>query len=529
MATSTDLRSAIEEVQQSLPADQVQDEAAVGAYEPGAFDRLARRVGALPWWVISATVHAVVFLLIALLAVAAPPPSTDEVVIATEVVKQKPPEFDQAKPRDIFKNTKDVQADTQVEQPVVTHEPMEQSDHFETDNNMDKRSSRGSEDAISDIPLGGTGTVGSIGVGGGGLAGVFGYRDGGGRKKAVGRWGGSPATESAVEAALRWLARHQEAEGHWANEKYKEDKVQTNSAGNEGITGLALLAFLGAGYTHKDNGRFQDNVKRAVDWLVKQQKPDGRISKPASGNDPPYNHAIAALALAEAYGMTRDPAIREPAQKAVDCILAWQNPYSGWRYTPKAGDNDASVSGWMIMALKSAKIGGLKTDAAGFQGAIKYLDSITDEKTGHAGYAGRNRSRWQSMTSVGMLCKLLMGFDRAEPMLQKQGDLLLTDPPDWKKMATKDEGHSMYYWYYGTLAVFQLGGDRWTRWNEAMKKALLPNQCQGGPMDGSLADKDGSWDPVDWLQHYSGTRVYATAINALSLEVYYRYLPMYSK
>ena len=230
MATSTDLRSAIEEVQQSLPAGQAADEGQVLVAEPDLYARLERRLGAMPWWVISATVHAVIFLLIALLTVAAPQLASDEVVINTEVAKQKPPEYDPLKKRDIFKNTKDVQADTVVENPVVTHEKTDQSDHFETDNNMDRNTSRGSEDAISDIPLGGTGTVGSIGVGGGGMAGVFGYRDGGGRKKATARFGGSEATESSVEAALRWLARHQEADGHWAGKKWEAGSDQATWA-----------------------------------------------------------------------------------------------------------------------------------------------------------------------------------------------------------------------------------------------------------------------------------------------------------
>ena len=241
MATSTDLRSAIEEVQQSLPEDLAQLEGELAAEGPGALDRLAVRLGALPWWVISATVHAVIFLLIALLAVAAPQNLMDEVIIATEVAKQKPPEYDPNKKRDIFKNTKEVQAETLVENPVVTHEPIEQTDHFETDNQMDKNTARGQEDAISDIPLGGTGTVGSIGVGSGGLSGCFGYRDGGGRKRAVGRFGGSEATESTVEAALRWLARHQEADGHWDIKKWEGARnVDGTGAANEAVTGLAL-------------------------------------------------------------------------------------------------------------------------------------------------------------------------------------------------------------------------------------------------------------------------------------------------
>jgi len=535
MATSTDLRSAIEEVQQSLPADQVQDQAAVAAFEPGAFDRLARRVGALPWWVISATVHAVVFLLIALLAVAAPPPNVDEVVIATEVVKQKPPEYDPAKKRDIFKNTKDVQSDTQVENPVVTHEPMETSDHFETDNNMDKQTSRGSEDAISDIPLGGTGTVGSIGVGGGGLAGVFGYRDGGGRKKAVGRWGGTEATESAVEAALRWLARHQEKDGHWDGKKWEAGNDQSDV----GLTGLATLAFLGAGYTHK-SGRFADNVQRAAKWLISQQRAaDGAIgykfSEPSHGSFG-YLHAIAGLALAEAYGMSEpsrrdqfDLEIGAVAQKAVDySIKVQQAPYSAWRYVPKEDPPDISVTGWYVMQLKSARIAGLKVDGAAFQGAINFVNKCTSKHDGSVGYT--NDRGVPSTTGVGLVCRQFVGTPNGDPVLIQGADYLLKHLPKYDK----DNGLCVwgpctyYHWYYGTLAMFQMGGKYWESWNKALKETLPPNQCKGGPLDGSAADKDGSWDPLNTMDDYGG-RVYTTAAGALSLEIYYRYLPMYSK
>jgi len=526
MATSTDLRAAIEEVQQQLPEEQFADE---GLYRADLTTRIERRVGALPWWVVSAVVHAVIFLLATLLTVALPAAQTDEVVISYDVAKEKPPEFDHKKKRDIFRNPHEVKADTQVTNPLVVHEKVEDTTHNETENEMDTQTARGSEEAISDIPLGGAGVTGVMGVGGGGMAGVFGYRGGGGRKRAVARFGGSPATESAVEAALRWLKRHQEKEGRWANEKYKEGEVRTNRAGSVGVTGLALLAFLGAGHTHK-SGRFRDNVNRAARWLVKQQQANGEINqKGVGGLNRPYNHGMATLALAELYGMTKDPALRGPAQKAIDCVQKWQNPYSGWRYKPRDGQVDISVSGWMVMALKSAKIGGLKTDNAGFQGAIKWLDTNTSAKTGYIGYTGRGRGRWQAAVSVCMLSKLLMGFRRGDEMLQKQSELLLSDLPDWDKMAGKHQGHSMYYWYYGTLAMFQMGGKSWKQWNAKMKAALLPNQRKGGPVDGSLQDVDGSWDPVSWLCRHSGTRVYTTAVNALSLEVYYRYLPMYGK
>jgi hypothetical protein len=535
MATSTDLRAAILEVQDQLPAPQATADGETPPGETGWAARVERRVGALPWWVISAATHAVLFLLVGLLATAVAPPLTDEVIISTDVVKQKPPEYDPEKKRDIFKNTRDVQAETQVDNPVVTHEKTEESDHFETDNNLDKRTSRGQEDAISDIPLGGTGTVGSIGVGGGGMAGVFGYRDGGGRKKAVGRFGGSQATESAVEAALRWLSRHQEPDGSWDTAKYEAQGG--NAKCRVGCTGLALLAFLGAGYTEK-SGQFADNVKRAEQWLMKQQKPSGGIFEgEGSGWDTSagYHHAVAALALAEASGMAKDPEVGKVAQKAADYSLkVHQKPYSGWRYDAKADDPDVSVTGWFVMQLKSAKIAGLKIDGAGFQGAQNLLDAMTD-KDGRVMYgASGHTTRTPSMTAVGMVCRQFMGAPSDSPMLVKGAEFLVKELPNWQKNQSTGDfeagDYGFYYWYYGTLAMFQMGGEKWGKWNEALKPVLVSNQCRGPlPLGSGAEDRDGSWDPKGQYVDKEAGRVFTTALGALTLEVYYRYLPMYSK
>jgi hypothetical protein len=541
MATSTDLRSAIEEVQGQLPAGQTPAADEILAYEQSGLDRLARRVGALPWWVISAATHAVLFLLVALLATAVAPTKTDEVIISTDVVKQKPPEYDPQKKRDIFKNTKDVQAETQVDHPVVTHEKMDQSDSFQTDNAMDKNTSRGTEDAISDLPLGGTGTAGSIGVGGGGMAGVFGYRDGGGRKKAIGRFGGSEATESSVEAALRWLARHQEKDGRWAAEKWdaKNDKRASMS-----MTGLAVLAFLGAGYTHK-TGRFAENVRKGAEWLMSQQVDNGGVTG-KGGYDynhyDGYSHAMASLALAEAYGMTdaghRDPfdlKLGDAAQKAVDySIKIHQMPYSGWRY--QAGqEGDISHTGWFVMQLKSAKVAGLKVDGTAFQGGMNFVNSLLGKDTGKSVYEKSQISSANYMgagpkggdlssarrTAISMVCRLFMGVARDDETMKKSSPWVLGYKPEWEKQ-------DFYHWYYGTLAMFQTGGDDWKEWNTPMKKTLVDNQCKGGPMDGTAQDTDGSWDPKGHYEEQCG-RIFTTALGALCLEVYYRYLPMYSK
>ena len=89
-------------------------------------------------------------------------------------------------------------------------------------------------------------------------------------------------------------------------------------------------------------------------------------------------------------------------------------------------------------------------------------------------------------------------------------DQIARHPPQWE-----DTQRNYYYWYYGTYALFQAGGQRWRRWNLAMQDALLPHQRDAGCARGS-------WDAIgEWC--LVGGRVYATALNALTLEIYYRY------
>ncbi|MHC4916101.1 MAG: prenyltransferase/squalene oxidase repeat-containing protein [Planctomycetota bacterium] len=530
MATSTDLRSAIEEVKRQMPADVAEPGRGGDPYAPDALTRMEHRLGALPWWAISAVVHAVIFLLATLLTVAMPPAQVDEVIISTDVAKEQEKTYDEKLKRDIFKQNAEIKHEQEVEKPVLVHEEVEVTDHFETDNDMDNQSARGSEDAISDIPLGGTGVTGSIGVGGGGMAGVYGYRDGGGRKRAVARFGGSPATESAVEAALRWLARNQEADGHWEITRHLPEKSFSKNRPNPsyvpGVTGLALLAFLGAGYTHKVQSPYRESVLKAVNWMIQQQNDDGTFAKRHSHST--YSEFICCLAISEAYGMTKDERLKEVAQKSVDWALKTQTPYSGWRYHRK-NDSDTSVVGWALMALKSAKMAGLKVDGSAFQGITTFLDKVTvkgDDGTVQALYRPQEKvssgfeSDTRCCTAIAMLCRQFLGAKRDNPQVSGSADWLAGNVPEWSDRNARVT--HFYYWYYGTLAMFQVGGERWNKWNEAQKKVLLDNQRKGGP-------EDGSWDPKCYYGHHFGGRAYNTALGALTLEVYYRYLPLYAK
>ncbi|MHC4252143.1 MAG: prenyltransferase/squalene oxidase repeat-containing protein [Planctomycetota bacterium] len=473
-------------------------------------DALQDQFGSVPWWIISAVVHVAIIALMSLIMVSAPRVHSTETVIPMEVAQQAP-DMEEIVERDVFTADRNVDVPENVEHPVVIHEEVEEFDHMETENNMNNNTARGQEDAISDIPLGGTGVVGNLGVGGGG-AGAYGFRGGGGRKRAALKGGGSRRSENAVDRALEWLWRHQESAGHWEGErKFEADDPGKNT--DAGVTGLAVLAFLGAGHTEKTGKpKYQVTVKKAVAWLIKKQAANGAIGEGFEGGLG-YHHAIAGLALAEAFGMARIPRTGSAAQKAIDYSLnVHQTDYSGWRYKAKT-PADTSVTGWFVMQLKSAKIAGLKVDGKGFQGATTFVDKCTRDG-GLVSYQPE-RSPTSTMTAVGLLCRQFMGWKRDNPVLKTGANYLMDNLPEW------DGGNvNFYYWYYGTLVMFQMGGQWWKAWNASLRDMLIERQRRGAPKI------DGSWDPVGtWCG--SGGRVFATASGCLCLEVYYRYLPMY--
>jgi len=343
-------------------------------------------------------------------------------------------------------------------------------------------------------------------------AGTYGSRGGGGRLKAALSGGGSWESEAAVGRALEWLWRHQESAGHWEGERrFEADDPGKNT--DAGVTGLALLAFLGAGHTEKTGlAKYQVTVRKAVAWLIKHQEANGAIGEGYEGGLG-YHHAIGGLALAEAFGMAKIPRTGRAAQKAVNYSLGvHQSEDGGWRYKPRT-PADVSVTGWFVMQLKSAKTAGLRAHGKGFRGASTFLGKCTKEN-GLVSYQP-GRSPTPTMTAVGLLCWQSMGRKRDNPVVKTGADYLMNSLPEW-------EGGNVnfYYWYYGTLAMFQMGGDRWKQWNASLRDMLIERQRKGAPKI------DGSWDPIgSWCG--SGGRVFATASGCLCLEVYYRYRPIY--
>lgn len=351
--------------------------------------------------------------------------------------------------------------------------------------------------------------------------------------------GSQPVTEASIELGLEFLARHQQPDGSWSLEAFDVDHPLHGQQliSNTAATGLAVLAFQGAGYHHRDF-RYAQQLERALRWLVDHQAEDGNlyVESDARSNSSArlYSHAIAALALTEAWGMTQDPALREPCERAVGFIVETQDPNrGGWRYftEPARRSSDTSVTGWMLMALQSARLGGLEVPPECF-GKIDDWMAVAHDPANESLYRydpyaeddtnyrrAQQRQATAPMTAVGLLMRIYRLGDRTGEEIATGANWLMQTPPGQGDSMQRDT----YYWYYATQVLKHAGGREWPEWHAQLHPLLVNSQVKTGPLAGS-------WDPYapvpDRWGPFGG-RLYVTTMNLLSLEVDYRLLPLY--
>lgn len=337
-------------------------------------------------------------------------------------------------------------------------------------------------------------------------------------RAAVLQFGGSADTEAAVKLALDWLVANQAADGRWDADAHGagrearilgQDRGGAGANADTGITGLAVLALMASGDTHLEGER-RESIQHGLEFLVASQAADGNLAGNAELFARMYCHGIASFALSEAYAMTRDERLKPFVDRAIGYTIATQHRQTGgWRYQP--GDTgDLSQFGWQLLALKSAELAGFEIPAATRAGMERFLDSVTAGRDrGLACYRPREQPT-RTMTAEGLLCRFFLNrFSDAQ--IAEASAFILEEPPGRGQV-------NFYYWYYATLALHQAQGPAWKTWNERLSARLLASQRLQGP-------QAGSWDPDPVWGNYGG-RVFSTALGALCLETYYRYLPL---
>lgn len=521
-----DLRDEFDEI------DQYMDE------EDNEYDNKTAAVSA---WGVSLVIHATCLALLSFIVLFMVNKDDQAPLMITMVdpIEQKEPEdrdLVQVDPEititDITDDKEQLITDLDIEMPeIVTEEVVD----FQEE-------AKGRDDAVAQSEMGGAAFFQNIGAGGS-ASGAFGRQRGGDRNTGIRGYGkNAKATQDALDAALRWLMRHQSPNGMWDSDGYSINCQDGNpmppggtAKGDEDIamTGYALLCFLGAGYDHRTANRYQTVVKKGIDWLVAMQKPDGLLGERN------YEHPVAAMALAEAYGMTNDPNLRDPAQRAIDIILARQvkendDPYSGlgWDYNaPKISRMDTSVTGWNVMALKSAKVSGLDV-GHGIDGSVRWLQGAW--KAANPGWEtldpyGKSvfPYTWNAQTDAvkkdhlsfaGALCSVFVHHD--EVMLYT----LLNDMTE-RWFDTERYKTNSYALYYASLASYQGQNGHWKeKWgNEdtGFVPWLLAEQYKTDDCH------NGTWPWHNERWHGAETSpVLIHCYKTLALSVAWRYLPL---
>jgi hypothetical protein len=287
-----------------------------------------------------------------------------------------------------------------------------------------------------------------------------------------------PQTRSAVLSALLWAAQNQNEDGSWGDVPVT---IGGRTIGRTGVTALALLSLLGAGYSHLSKDEYDgvcmgSTVKRAVKWMISQQREDGTF---LSTHDLEFDQALGALALSEAYGMTASPPLKDPAQNALDALVRLQETNGSW--------GAPEPTAWAIHAIVSAELSELICPSEVRDLALKYVDSGTAPHPGN------------------LSAKIWLTKKKAP--LEAEAAALAAAIPDG---GTRDFSD----WFHATSGVFQFDGPDgplWKKFNEPAKEGILP-----------LQGRNGSWQGGT-LSH----TLVRSSLATLTMEVYYRYVNVF--
>jgi len=330
--------------------------------------------------------------------------------------------------------------------------------------------------------------------------------------------------DTSVKRALGWLATQQGDDGSF----------ETIDLAQPAITALGLMAFLAQGESPID-GKYQEQLSKAVDFIAAQQKANGLVAREAP-NDVPiprqlpagshselsvtvvYNHAISSLALTEAYGQCSAKQA-ERGKKDHDV--------GGWRYITKRfsnGDSDLSITGWQLMFLRSARNAGFEVPKETIDVAVAYVERcyLAGQDRNVHGYMVKKRPQCtRAMAGAGVLALAHAGKHESKEAIGS-GEWILKhgfekyndDKPPYGSSWLHDRYH--YGAVQCTQAMYQLGGKYWEQFFPSLVETLLANQR-----------KDGSWPPEKREPQYGNC--YTTSLCVLSLSVPNQMLPIFQR
>ncbi|MEZ6036825.1 MAG: prenyltransferase/squalene oxidase repeat-containing protein [Planctomycetota bacterium] len=311
--------------------------------------------------------------------------------------------------------------------------------------------------------------------------------------------------DEAIKRGLDWLSKNQANDGSWRN------------SGGYGsypaaMTGLAGMAFIASGST-PTRGRYWPQVRRSVEFLLKHaDNQSGVISVPAEEGRSMYGHGFATLYLASVYGMEEDVRTQEKLKRALDKAVALiaqaQSSAGGWIYTPDSNSDEGSVTVTQIQALRACRMAGIVVDKKTIDKAIDYIKRCQNTDGSIRYSLGSGGDGRPAITAAGVAVLYNAGVYDDQPFVDKAVQYCKKHI----RVSVDNTGHHYYTQLYWGQALYQRGGEDWTKYYEELTKWLLKQQS-----------KDGSWNG-DGV----GT-AYGTAIALTLLQLPYAFAPIYQR
>lgn len=314
-----------------------------------------------------------------------------------------------------------------------------------------------------------------------------------------------PRVERAISRGLDWVANSQSRLGHW---------TANNGQYPTAMTALAGIALLAEGST-TTQGKYSENIRRAVDYLVSRSRPNGLIGEPlARDNRYTYGHGFSVLFLSQILGEEEDLDRRETLidvlTRAIEFTGQAQTHAGGWGYvSAKEGNHqdEGSTTITQVQALRGCRNSGLPVPKEIIDQAIDYIRRCT-LPDGGVQYSSQGGGARPAITAAAVACL----FNAGEYDSQYVPKLLDYCEKNLSNVANEGFGHWHYAHYYYAQVLYREGGETWTEYRDKVYAKILNEQSADG----------------SWTQGYIGP-IYTTAINLTILQLEKATLPIYQR
>jgi hypothetical protein len=320
----------------------------------------------------------------------------------------------------------------------------------------------------------------------------------------------NPRVRKVVDEGLEWLAYHQHQLGHWT----AQGRYPT------AMTSLAGLALLSEGST-ATQGKYAENIRRAVDYVVRQSRPNGLIGDPVNDDRYTYGHGFSMLFLSQVLGDEEDEDRRadlvDVLTRAVKFTGQAQTQAGGWGYVSAkdgGGFDEGSTTITQVQGLRSCRNAGIPVPKEIIDKAVQYIKDCTTAEGG-VQYSSKGGGGRPAITAAAIACLFNAGQyddDYVPRMLKYCEQNLGAD-------TRSSYGHWHYAHFYYSQVQYREGGEKWEAYRNEIESKLLREAT-----DVKLGDRAG----VQWTQGYIGP-VYTTALNLIILQLDNACLPIYQR